>query len=101
MLFPLAATAVSVNGLAIDNPLVLGPLAAFIFAVFVSELVVPGKTHRREVEENARLRGLVEQVIPLAESMTETAQDMVVATQRVTDVMDRVVNALVERRSNG
>ncbi|MFC4507025.1 MULTISPECIES: hypothetical protein [Streptomyces] len=97
----IAAAAPDGSGVTFDNPLILGPLAAFVFAIFVSEVVVPGKTYRREVEENARLRDLVEQVIPLAESMTTTAQEMVTATSRVTDVMDRIVTTLAEPRRDG
>jgi hypothetical protein len=94
----LAEAASGSPGVTIDNPLILGPLAAFVFAIFVSEVVVPGKTYRREVDENARLRDLVEQVIPLAEAMTNTAQEMVTATTRVTDVMDRAVTTLADAR---
>ncbi|MFD6934676.1 hypothetical protein ACFWAP_00775 [Streptomyces goshikiensis] len=94
----LAEAASGSPGVTFDNPLILGPLAAFVFAIFVSEVVVPGKTYRREVDENARLRDLVEQVIPLAESMTSTAQEMVTATTRVTDVMDRAVTTLADAR---
>ncbi|MET9119920.1 hypothetical protein [Streptomyces sp. NPDC004528] len=101
MLHQLLAAASGDGGVTFDNPLILGPLAAFVFAVFVSEVVVPGKTYRREVDENARLRDLVEQVIPLAESMTATAQEMVSATTRVTDVMDRVVSTLADSRRDG
>jgi hypothetical protein len=97
----IAAAAPDGGGVNFDNPLILGPLAAFVFAIFVSEVVVPGKTYRREVDENARLRDLVEQVIPLAESMTSTAQEMVTATTRVTDVMDRVVSKLADPRRDG
>ncbi|MFF1711264.1 hypothetical protein [Streptomyces sp. NPDC058268] len=101
MLHHLIAAVAPDGGVNFTNPLILGPLAAFVFAIFVSEVVVPGKTYRREVDENARLRDLVEQVIPLAESMTTTAQEMVTATSRVTDVMDRVVNTLADPRRNG
>ncbi|MFK0015721.1 hypothetical protein [Streptomyces sp. NPDC091027] len=97
----IAAAATGSSGVTVDNPLILGPLAAFVFAIFVSEVVVPGKTYRREVDENARLRDLVEQVIPLAESMTSTAQEMVATTTRVTDVMDRVVTTLADSRRDG
>jgi hypothetical protein len=89
----IAAAAPDGSGVTFDNPLILGPLAAFVFAIFVSEVVVPGKTYRREVDENARLRDLVEHVIPLAESMT--------ATTRVTDVMGRVIDKLADPRRDG
>ncbi|MGD6750372.1 hypothetical protein [Streptomyces sp. BH105] len=101
MLHHLFAQAASGGGVTFDNPLILGPLAAFVFAIFVSEVVVPGKTYRREVDENSRLRELVEHIIPLAESMTTTAQEMVTATTRVTDVMDRVMNTLADQRHDG
>jgi hypothetical protein len=87
------------GGLSVDNPLVLGPIAAFIFAVFVTEIVVSGKAYRREVEENKRLRALTEKVVPLAEQMVTTARDLVQATRdsvaaqaTVTDVLEDVLD---------
>ncbi|MDX3260819.1 hypothetical protein PV336_16500 [Streptomyces sp. MI02-2A] len=84
--------------MSIDDPLVLGPVAAFIFAVFVTEIVVSGKAYRREVEENKRLRTLTEKVVPLAENMVITARDLVSATRdsiaaqaTVTDVLEDVL----------
>lgn len=96
----LLATAPDAAGIAFSSPLVLGPLAAFVFAVFIAEIVVLGKTHRREVEENQRLREVVEKVIPLAESMVETGDEMVRATTRITDTVDRVFNAAVANRNS-
>jgi hypothetical protein len=87
------------GGLSVDNPLVLGPIAAFIFAVFVTEVVVSGKAYRREVEENRRLRALTEKVVPLAEQMVTTARDLVQATRdsvaaqaTVADVLEDVLD---------
>lgn len=92
----IAAGADSGSSLSFDNPIVLGPLAAFIFTVFVSEVVVSGKAYRREVEENTRLRAVAERVIPLAEEMvtvtTETSETM----RRVTDVLDEVILTLAQ-----
>lgn len=75
-------------GLSVDSPLVLGPIAGFVFTVFVSEVVVSGKSYRREVAENERLRALVEKVVPLAENMVETSKEMVLATNEARRTMD-------------
>jgi hypothetical protein len=87
------------GGLSVDNPLVLGPIAAFIFAVFVTEIVVSGKAYRREVEENKRLRALTEKVVPLAEQMVTAARDLVEATRdsiaaqaTVADILEDVLD---------
>jgi hypothetical protein len=95
----LIASAPGSGGLSIDNPLVLGPIAAFIFAVFVTEVVVSGKAYRREVEENKRLRTLTERVVPLAEQMVIAARDLIQTTRdsitsqaTVTDVLEDVLD---------
>lgn len=97
----LLATAPGSSGLSVDNPLVLGPIAAFIFAIFVTEIVVSGKAYKREVEENKRLRQLVERVVPLAEQMVAAARDLIQATQdsitthtTVAEVLEDVLDAL-------
>ncbi|MFI6512851.1 hypothetical protein ACIBCT_35065 [Streptosporangium sp. NPDC050855] len=61
-------------GLSLTNPIVLGPVVGFVFAVFVYEVIVPGKSYRREQEENARLRELVETVIPLTAKLVEICE---------------------------
>ncbi len=98
-MFHFYAAASGSAGLSIDDPLVLGPVAAFLFAVFVTEIVVSGKAYKREVEENKRLRALTERVVPLAEQMVTTARDLVDATRdsiaaqaTVTDVLEDVLN---------
>jgi hypothetical protein len=98
-MFLLLASGPGEGGLSVDNPLVLGPIAAFIFAVFVTEVVVSGKAYRREVEENKRLRALTEKVVPLAEQMVSAAKDLVQATRdsvatqaTVTDVLEDVLD---------
>lgn len=109
----LMASASGSGGLSVDNPLVLGPIVAFVFAVFVTEIVVSGKAYRREVEENKRLRTLVERVVPLAEQMVSAARDMIQATREsitaqttVTEVLEDVLEVLQpgahprRRRSN-
>ena len=75
------------SGLGIEDPLVLGPIAAFIFTIFVTEIVVPGKAYKREVEENKRLRDLTEKVVPLAEQMVDGIKDML----RMSELTGRVL----------
>lgn len=77
--FYLAASGADTLG--IDNPFVLGPIAAFVFIVFTIEIVVSGKAYRREVEENRRLRALTEKVVPLAERMVVATGGLVEATR--------------------
>jgi hypothetical protein len=98
-MFVFLASASGSGGLSVDSPLVLGPIAAFIFAVFVTEVVVSGKAYRREVAENRRLRALTERVVPLAEQMVTTARDLVQATRdsitvqaTVTEVLEDVLD---------
>ncbi|MFF1701198.1 hypothetical protein [Streptomyces sp. NPDC058252] len=100
-MFVFFASASGSSGLSVDNPLVLGPIAAFIFAIFTVEIVVSGKAYRREVEENKRLRTLTEKVVPLAEQMVTTARDLVEATRdsiavqaTVTDVLEDVLDII-------
>jgi len=81
------ATGAGGSGLGIEDPLVLGPIAAFIFTIFVTEIVVPGKAYKREVEENKRLRDLTEKVVPLAEQMVEGIKDML----RMSELTGRVL----------
>lgn len=91
------AEASSGSGIDVANPLVLGPIAGFVFIIFVMEVVVSGKAYRREVEENIRLRTLTEKVVPLAESMVTTTKDLADVTKEVTRVMDTVVDLLEEK----
>lgn len=89
-----AAAATDPGGLSVNNPLVLGPIAAFIFTIFITEVVVSGKAYRREVAENERLRALTEQVIPLAENMIKTTVEQVEVTKESTRVLQQVVDLL-------
>jgi hypothetical protein len=100
MLMQTLTDIISLNqgSLSVDNPLVLGPIAAFIFTVFITEIIVSGKAYRREVSENQRLRALTEKVIPLAEHMSSTTAEAVEATKNVTRVLDQVVDALRQSR---
>lgn len=95
MLHTLAAEVVlaanAATGLSIDNPLVLGPIAAFIFTIFVSEVVVSGKAYRRMEAENARLRGIVEKVIPLSETMVTATQSLTAAISQTADKITATV----------
>lgn len=86
-----SATSASGSGLGIDNPLVLGPIAAFIFTVFVTEIIVPGKAYRREVEENTRLRALTEKVVPLAEQMVSATKDMLKVGEATTKTLEEFI----------
>lgn len=94
----IAAAPADPGALSVNNPLVLGPIAAFIFTIFITEIVVSGKAYRREVAENERLRRLTEQVIPLAENMVKTTAEQVEVTKNVTRVLDQVVDLMRERR---
>lgn len=82
------ASATSASGLGIEDPLVLGPIAAFIFTIFVTEIIVPGKAYRREVEENKRLRALTEKVVPLAEQMVSATKDMLKVGNATTKALE-------------
>lgn len=94
MWMDLVAAAPDPSGLSVSNPLVLGPIAAFVFTVFVTEVVVSGKAYRREVAENTRLRALVEQVIPLAENMVRITTEVAAVSKRMTEVLQQ---ALLDR----
>jgi len=98
MLMNVLAAAPEPSALSVNNPLVLGPIAAFIFTIFITEIVVSGKAYRREVAENERLRALTEKVIPLAQTMVNTTAEQVEVTRTVTRVLDQVVDLLRERR---
>jgi hypothetical protein len=93
----LLLSAPSTPGIAVNDPLVLGPIAAFIFVVFVSETVVSGKAYKREVEENKRLRELIERVVPLAEKMVSATQQIIEVTQEATRIMADVVTLVATR----
>lgn len=89
---PLATEALSV-----DNPLVLGPIAAFIFIIFVSEIIVSGKAYRREVEENKRLRVLVEKVVPLAEALVAATKDVIEAMRKIASGQEDILDYMKRR----
>jgi hypothetical protein len=95
----LAAAPADPGGLSVNNPLVLGPIAAFIFTIFITEVVVSGKAYRREVAENERLRALTEQVIPLAENMVKVTSEQVEVTKNVTRVLDQVTDLLRDKKA--
>lgn len=77
-----------VDLLSITDPRVLGSIGAFIFLVFVYELVVSGRAYKRELEENARLRRIVETIIPLAEKMTDAIEANTATVERLADVVE-------------
>lgn len=94
-------TADPTYGLSVDNPFVLGPIAAFIFTVFVMEIIVPGKSYRREVEENVRLRTLVEKVVPLAEALVTTAADIIAVTKENTLALNHFLQFMSDEGGPG
>lgn len=87
----LMAAGDATSGLSVDNPFVLGPIAAFVFIVFVMEIIVPGKAYRREVEENSRLRALIEKVVPLAETLVSIAGEMTAAMKENAQAFEHFV----------
>ncbi len=83
----------------LSNPWFLGPLAAFVFLIFTQEVVVPGKAYRRVVDENARLNGVIEQVVPVAQSMVESAKQNSAVLEDVVAVLEDVVTALADAKN--
>lgn len=94
MLLRLGASFDEHTGLSIADPVVLGPVAAFIFLIFVTEVIVSGKAYRRLAEENDRLRSVAEKVVPIAEAMVATTSEMLQSSTRMTAVMEEIVNLL-------
>lgn len=76
------------------NPVVLGPLAAFVFLCFVTEVIVPGKSWKRLNEESDRRGKLNEQVVPLAENMVSSVKDMAASLDKVADMVEDVLELL-------
>lgn len=67
--------------------LVFGPVGAVILMLFIYEIVVSGRAHKRELDENARLREIVETVIPLAQTMTELCGKAIEVLDKNTEVL--------------
>jgi hypothetical protein len=88
----LAADAGTLN---LSNPAVLGPIAGFVFVVFVAEIIIPGKSYKREVEENKRLRELVETVVPLSEKMVESNKVVVETLSQLSSTLNTLVDVLL------
>ena len=76
------------------NPVVLGPLAAFVFICFITEVIVPGKSWKRLNEEADRRGKLNEQVVPLAENMVSSVKDMATSLDKVADMVEDVLELL-------
>lgn len=76
------------------NPVVLGPLAAFVFLCFVTEVIVPGKSWKRLNDEADRRGKLNEQVVPLAENMVSSVKDMAASLDKVADMVEDVLELL-------
>lgn len=87
----LASTASDV--LSISAP-VIGPILTFLALIIINEWVVPGRTHRRVVEENRAMRETIEKVIPLAQSMVDAVESSATTMERATRVMEDCINAL-------
>lgn len=96
MLYDFIAQAAD-NSLSVSNPLVLGPIAAFVFIIFVSEIIVSGKAYRREVEENKRLRTLVEKVVPLAESLVTATKEVIQAMVKLAGNQENLLEYMKRR----
>ncbi len=76
----------------IEDPRVLGPLAAFVFAAFVFEIVVPGKAYKREAEENKRLREELARWLPVIEEVVDVSKRMVVLTESVGKTLEQFLD---------
>lgn len=75
----------SSDQLGIEDPRVLGPLAAFVFGVFVFEIVAPGKAYKRLQAENEKMREMLAKVIPVSEEMLEISKQMMSVMQASTE----------------
>ncbi|MFD9947141.1 MULTISPECIES: hypothetical protein [Nonomuraea] len=60
---------------------------------------MPGKAYRRVVDENARLNGVIEQVVPVAQSMVESAKQNSAVLEDVVAVLEDVVTALADAKN--
>jgi len=74
----------------LTNPIVLGPLAGFIFAVFVYEVIVPGRSFRRLQEENKRLRQITENLVPLTARMVDVCDQHARILARNTALLEEI-----------
>lgn len=77
--------------LPIDDPRVLGSMAAFVFIIFVAEVVVSGKAYKRVVAENAKLRRQNAEMLPVVEEMVETMKRALRVTENSTDVSEALL----------
>lgn len=77
--------------LSVADPRVIGSIGAFVLIAFVLEIIVSGRSHKRELAERDRLRALVEKtVIPLAESMTATVKEHTETLERLVDIVEEL-----------
>lgn len=86
LLSVLQQAATSSDQLGIEDPRVLGPLAAFVFAVFVFEIVAPGKAYKRLQVENEKMREMLAKVLPVSEEMLAISKQMMAVMQANTDM---------------
>lgn len=88
----LASTAT--DALSIGAPIFGVPLVGFIAWLILDEGLVPGRTHRRVVDENKAMRETIEKIIPLAQDMVGAVESSATAMERTTRVMEDCINAL-------
>lgn len=74
--------------LGIEDPRVLGPLAAFVFAVFIFEIVTPGKAYKRLQVENEKMREMLARLIPVSEEMLAVTKQTLVVLANVTRALE-------------
>ncbi|TKK84579.1 hypothetical protein FDA94_28535 [Herbidospora galbida] len=86
---PLPAPSVD---LALTDPRVLGPVAAFIFVAFVFEIIVSGRAYRRVVAERDAARAVVDQLLPLAAQMAKVLETNNTTLARVVTAVEDLLN---------
>jgi hypothetical protein len=78
----------------------LGPIAGLVFILFITELIVPGRSFKRLDDDYKKSRELNEKVIPLAEKMTDSQNDLARALDRVTQAMEDVLEELARQQGS-
>ena len=81
------------------SPALIGPLAAFVLILFVTETVVSGKTYRRTLEENKRLSEAHTKALTVAQSMVESVRAQNVAIEEVVSALNTVARTLAAARN--
>lgn len=75
---------------------VLSPLGALIFILFIAEIIVPGRAHKRVLEENARLNEAIQKVVPIAERALDGVAKNTTAVEEMAKVLEIVAKTLSE-----